>query len=723
MRKHERKPASYQTAVLVSTACALFAVAAATVISHAPGAILQAPLTTNPLSAIDGTVDAASGPERTGAAAVCTAMRIHSLRSATNFYLAVDVPELVADPGDALLLYFDMNHSGGSAPDAVDRAIRLVGFPAGTNQTPATVEIYAGNTVGWGTPGAFATVKSSRTGSGTGARLVVELTVPNTTAPVGFALVYASNNPQDCNNDFDVSESAFKFPLALPIPGGDDLAGVRVPSEWGDLGVVDKGTFTVTNLPVANFPGWTAVANATTLAGDFNSDGKTDLVVTGAADWTSVPTAFSNGDGRFNVRNFPIVNFGPWAATANVAKVAGDFNGDGRTDIALTGGAGWGSIPVAFSNGDGRYIVTNYPVADFPGLAAASGARTLAGDFNGDGKTDMALTGAAGWTTLPVAFSNGDGTFTVTPPVIKNFIITTTLATLAVNKAAVASAANPTIRAGAVNPTIRAGVVNPTIGAVLVSQPTIATFAGWAATANARTLVGDFNGDGKSDIALTGAAGWTTVPVALSQGNGAFTVTAQSVGEFAALAATPPQPVVIDSEPMIAAPGIRPPIETPGPFPLPFPKTFDTVKVLTGDFNGDGRTDIALTGLRSWSTFPVAFSNGNGSFTVTNLPIANFTSFSAVRNAKPLTGDFNNDGKTDVALTGPSGWTSLPVAFSTGNGTFIVTNQPVGDFGPLAAVANARPFVGDFNGDGKADVALTGHAGGTTIPVAFSQSQ
>ena len=35
------------------------------------------------------------------------------------------------------------------------------------------------------------------------------------------------------------------------------------------------------------------------------------------------------------------------AAEPNVKVLTGDFNGDGRTDIALTGGAGWASVPMA----------------------------------------------------------------------------------------------------------------------------------------------------------------------------------------------------------------------------------------------------------------------------------------------------------------------------------------------------------------------------------------
>ena len=385
----------------------------------------------------------------------------------------------------------------------------------------------------------------------------------------------------------------------------------------------------VTNAPVGAFAGWAATSNAKPLVGDFNGDGRLDVALIGPSGWASMPVAFSNGNGTFNVTNMPIANFAAWAATANAHVFVGDFNGDGKADVAIIGPSGWATMPVAFSNGTGTFTVTNTPIATFAAWAATPNAKVLVGDFNGDGKTDVALIGPSGWASMPVAFSNGNGTFTVT------------------------------------------------------NMP-IASFAGWAATTGAQPLVGDFNGDGRADVALTGPSGWATLPVAFSNGNGSFTVTNIPIANFASWAATA---------------GAKP---------------------LLGDFNGDGKPDVALTGPSGWATLPVAFSNGNGSFNVTNTPIASFAGWAATTNAKPLVGDFNGDGRADVALTGPSGWASLPVAFSLGNGSFNVSNQPIASFAGWAATANAKPLVGDFNGDGRADVALTGPSGWATLPVAFS---
>jgi len=362
------------------------------------------------------------------------------------------------------------------------------------------------------------------------------------------------------------------------------------------------GAFTITNGGVGSFGGWSATACAAKVPGDFNGDGVIDIALTGVPGWSTIPVATSIGGGNFSVTNSGVGAFAGWVTTAGVKVLVGDFNGDGKDDIALTGGSGWSTIPVATSTGGGNFTITNNSVGDFATLAAG-GAVAVVGDFNGDGKADIALTGGAGWTTIPVATSTGGG----------NFIITN----------------------------------NPVGG-----------FATWAAVPGVKVVVGDFNGDGKDDIALLGGTGWDTIPVASSLGQGKFNITNGVVGDFATWAATP------------------------------------GVKVVVADFNGDGKDDIALIGVPGWTTIPVATSIGNGNFTITNSSVGDFAAWAATPGVKILVGDFNGDGKDDIALTGPSGWGSIPVATSAGNGNFTITNNPVPNFATWAATPGAVAITG-----------------------------
>ena len=206
-----------------------------------------------------------------------------------------------------------------------------------------------------------------------------------------------------------------------------------------------------------------------------------------------------------------------------------------------------------------------------------------------------------------------------------------------------------------------------------------------------RPLVGDFNGDGRDDLALLRqSAGWTTIPVAFATGS-EWSIINPDGGDFAAYAS--------------------------GPY----------VRPLVGDFNGDGRDDLALLSLSQsagWTTIPVAFATGSGWSSI-NPDGGDFAAYATGPYVRPLVGDFNGDGRDDLALLSLSqsaGWTTIPVAFATGSGWSSI-NPDGGDFAAYASGPYVRPLVGDFNGDGRDDLALLSlsqSAGWTTIPVAFA---
>ena len=321
--------------------------------------------------------------------------------------------------------------------------------------------------------------------------------------------------------------------------------------------------------------------------------------------------------------------FAEWAAQPGVTAVAGDFDGDGRDDVALTGGASWTTIPIGFSDGTGSFKITNAQVPAFPVWSRIAGARMLTGDVDGDGRDDLLLTGGAGWGTIPVAFSNGDGTFRI-------------------------------------------------------SNVGVTAFPIWAASPNVQSVTGDFNGDGRTDLALTGGIGWSTVPVALSMGDGSFAVINAEVPAFPTWA------------------------QSPG------------ARAVAGDFNGDRKSDIALTGPSGWTTIPIAFSLGSGAFSVTNHVVESFPAWAAVSGARTVVGDFNAEGGDDLLLTGPSGWTTLPMARSRGDGTFAVTNPSVPEFAGWASHSGVRVLAGNFAGNPFGNLALVGGYGWYTLPVLFA---
>ncbi|HUJ63079.1 MAG TPA: VCBS repeat-containing protein [Kofleriaceae bacterium] len=160
-------------------------------------------------------------------------------------------------------------------------------------------------------------------------------------------------------------------PYQPPLPQnthGADLALIGAYSAPGTLPVAfsdDHGEFTVTNYPVGDFAAWARAPGVQRVSGDFNHDGLTDYALVGGPGWNTIPVAMSQGNGRFTVTNSFVGSFGAWASTAHVTAIAGDFNRDGYTDIALVGGAGWTTIPVAFSTGNGNFQVTDIPAPDF----------------------------------------------------------------------------------------------------------------------------------------------------------------------------------------------------------------------------------------------------------------------------------------------------------------------------------------------------------------------
>ncbi|HVZ74406.1 MAG TPA: malectin domain-containing carbohydrate-binding protein [Polyangia bacterium] len=169
------------------------------------------------------------------------------------------------------------------------------------------------------------------------------------------------------------------------------------------------------------------------VSADFNGDGLADLALVGLLSSPNVgrsyiavayakpdPNNRYRGYGAFRKVEVPVTppsggsagDFNVWASTYNVTAVGGDFDGDGFGDIALTGGLGWASVPMAFSRGatgsTPGFTVVNFGTQDNPTIAAATstpGNQVVAGDFDGNGIWDLAFVGATSQTFVGLGMS------------------------------------------------------------------------------------------------------------------------------------------------------------------------------------------------------------------------------------------------------------------------------------------------------------------------------
>lgn len=465
------------------------------------------------------------------------------------------------------------------------------------------------------------------------------------------------------------------------------------------------------------------------VSADFNNDGKLDIVSSSTTATTLVFTK-GNGDGTLA----PPVTSGPFNLIPNRPgrwMAQGDFNRDGKADIAFTGALTPGGpleLLISLGDGTGKFLP-----ATAAGIANATSVATA--DLNGDGKIDLISTN--GTTSVAVILGAGNGTFSA--PVYFSTGVTSIAASVITSdfnndrRTDIAvgggdtSAGSIAILLGNGDGTFQGGVTrstNPIAGPI---------------------MAGDFDGDKKADVAI-GSMGSLSVFL----GNGAG-----SVGS--AVISTPGINVpvlrafdlngdgktdLIDSDSnttnvyvLLATSG--------GHFQ---PRTAYTASIPTnlviGDFTGDGRLDIATTGRvitmlvnKGNGTFPqvsvgpvvpqiakqIGLQDVNGdsrldALTSTGVNLGNgdgtLGSLIALNgpylNSYFAAGDFNRDGKVDLVTAGD---VALEYFQGLGNGSFAAATLP---FGTNFA---GRPLAGDLDRDGKLDLLFPT----STSPLAFAK--
>lgn len=379
---------------------------------------------------------------------------------------------------------------------------------------------------------------------------------------------------------------------------------------------------------------------------DLNGDGIPDTVTANGyagnqflAGGHGVSLLLGKGDGTFQaVRSI--------LTTGNPTFVAvGDFNNDGKLDLAVANGpAPGGTLSILLGNGDGTF----QPAID----TLTGGAAALAtGDFNGDGKLDLAVTNASGGPSGIVLLGKGDGTFTTSYTTLTN---ATKVLTADVNGDGKLDL-----------------VFFGTVGAVKLGNGDGTFHDGQAnlqGFANIFAAVGDFNGDGRLDLAIR------------------YSFAGRGAGN-------PPIGVILLGMP-------------DGTFGQQFFTNFSAgvSNMVTADFNGDGILDTGgAGGLNSFDG--VTFGNGDGQFSFgafgfgvhTNLiPGAiSFPSFAAV-------GDFDGNGAPDLIVADGN---AIEVALNTGGNPPLLAQLALGapavfGAGPGSPLAVAGSVVGGTPRDG-----------------------
>ncbi|HWQ32378.1 MAG TPA: FG-GAP-like repeat-containing protein [Blastocatellia bacterium] len=385
---------------------------------------------------------------------------------------------------------------------------------------------------------------------------------------------------------------------------------------------------------------------ASLLTGDFNGDGNTDLVFFTVDVPSDIRILVLSGTGTGSFGAVRAIAYRPVVPVSQ--SDSGDFNGDGKADLALLYGPGLIIILKGTGTGDFEFATS------IDATGGTVGIMTV-GDFNGDLRSDVAYLKSFDNQTASVFLADNAGGFGkplsvgITGP----------------GKAVIAEDFNGNGKAElAVLTTDGAALLSVTGGSLEIrgfyfTGTTAAVPAGSNAVAFFGT--GDYNRDGRPDLFVPGVGG---LAVLISDGNGGF---------------AGPRSFTFS----VPSPNI----------PL---QSLNPAAVRAADLNGDGISDLALL---YGDKVVVMTGNGRGEFGAQ-------VGYTAGSSPRALAfSDINRDGKTDLAVLN-NGSGSVTILINDGKGVFTQTFT-------IATGANPRSFaVEDFTGDGIPDLIVkTGTSG------------